>query len=526
MSTTQLRGTQILDGTITSSDIDDALEKDFTKVRTTVDDASADFLSSKLAAGSGITLTVVGASGSSQTLRIAATGGGGGGSSLTISGSSGATAYSDVPSTVVFDDGTGFQVEDLGGGTAKITIASHFKNIFVSGSDTLIATGSDSFEVMGDGGVQVFSYVDQEGYDLGLTLAPKVLLITAVAMSQSFASRIDNINNTIVPSSYVISGTTYGQTTWVGSSNAYARADHRHGTPPAELSNIFFGALFGDSSDGSATITGITTLTREMHYNNLTVTSTGELKPNGNRIFVAGTLTIEAGGSINDDGFSATNQTGRTGFVARNYLGGQGTNAGSGWSLNAANFANGNNAVNNSNCSLNATNTTPAGGKGGDTSVRTGGTGGTAPQNTTAPQKWAGRVLDGRGSFGAFNGGGGGGGGSINVATYTNGTWISGGGGSGGGIVWIAAKTVANNGRISAQGGNGANGVLGGGTGECAGGGGGGGGNVAIITQSTSIGGTVSVAGGTGGTGARTTGFLGQNGANGNSGSYTLMVVK
>jgi hypothetical protein len=234
MSTTQLRGTQILDGTITSSDIDDALEKNFTKVRTTVDDASADFLSSKLAAGSGITLTVVGASGSNQTLRIASTGGGGGGgSSLTISGSSGATAYSDVPSTVVFDDGTGFQVEDLGGGTAKITIASHFKNIFVSGSDTLIATGSDSVEVMGVGGVQVFSYVDQEGYDLGLTLAPKVLLITVGAMSQSFDSRINNITNTIVPSSYVISGTSFDQTTWLGSSNAYARADHRHGTPPS-----------------------------------------------------------------------------------------------------------------------------------------------------------------------------------------------------------------------------------------------------------------------------------------------------
>ena len=233
MSTTQLRGTQILDGTITSSDIDDALEKDFTKVRTTVDDASADFLSSKLAAGSGITLTVVGASGYSQTLRIAATGGGGGGSSLTISGSSGATAYSDVPSTVVFDDGTGFQVEDLGGGTAKITIASHFKNIFVSGSDTLIATGSDSVEIMGGGGVQVYTMIDEEAYAEGIHLAAKSVIITTTLMSQSFASRIDNIVNTITPAHYIISGTTYGQTTWVGSSSQYARADHMHGTPPA-----------------------------------------------------------------------------------------------------------------------------------------------------------------------------------------------------------------------------------------------------------------------------------------------------
>ncbi len=526
MSTTQLRGTQILDGTITSSDIDDALEKDFTKVRTTTDDASADFLSSKLAAGSGITLTVVGASGSSQTLRIAATGGGaGGGASLTISGSSGATAYSNVPSTVVFDDGTGFQVEDLGGGTAKITIASHFKNIFVSGNDTLIATGSDSVEIMGGGGVQVYTMIDEEAYAEGIQLASKSIIITTTLMSQSFASRIDNIVSSMSPAHYVISGTTYGQTTWVGSSSQYARADHMHGTPPAELSNVFFGALFGDVSDGNATITGFTTLTREMYYNNLTVTSTGELKPNGNRIFVAGTLTIESGGSINDDGFSATNQTGRTGFVARNYLGGQGTNAGSGWSVNSATVANGNAAVNNSNCSLNSINFAPTGGKGGDSTTRTGGAGGSAPQNAI-PQKWASRVMDGRGSFGAFNGGAGGGGGAVTVTSYTSGNFISGGGGSGAGIVWIAAKNIVNNGRISAQGGNGANASLGVGTGGCGGGGGGGGGNVAIITQSTSIGGTVSVTGGIGGTGAATAGQTGLNGANGAQGAYVLMVIK
>ena len=404
---TQLRGSQILDGSITADDVDDALEKELTKVRVTTDDSSADFLSSKVVSGTGISVTVVGASGSNQTLRIEATGGGGGG----------------------------------GSGT---------------------------------------------------------------------------------PASTVTSGTSFGQPTAVGSSTDYARADHQHGTPTAELSNVFFDALFGDQSDGDVTISGFTTLSREMHYNNLTVTSTGRLKPNGNRIFVRGTLTIDVGGSIDDDGFDATNQVGRTGFVARNYLGGQGTNGGSGWSLNAANFANGNAAVNNTNCSLNATNTAPSGGNGGNSSSRTGGLGGTAPQNAT-PQKWSGRALDGRGSFGAFNGGSGGGGGAIHVGAYTSGTFISGGGGSGGGIVWIAASTIVNNGNISARGGNGANGSLGGGTGNCAGGGGGGGGDVAIITRSTSIEGTVNITGGTGGTAV---GVGATNGGNGNAGSYVMMVVK
>ena len=43
---TQLRGSQILDGSITADDVDDALEKELTKVRVTTDDSSADFLSS------------------------------------------------------------------------------------------------------------------------------------------------------------------------------------------------------------------------------------------------------------------------------------------------------------------------------------------------------------------------------------------------------------------------------------------------------------------------------------------------
>jgi hypothetical protein len=308
----------------------------------------------------------------------------------------------------------------------------------------------------------------------------------------------------------------------VGTSSDVARSDHTHGTPAAQISGSFLDSLFGDASDGDVTISAFTTLSREMHYNNLTVTATGQLKPNGNRIFVRGTLTIAAGGSIDDNGFSATNQVGRTGFVARNYLGGQGTNGGSGWSIVAVNQATGLNAIDNTNCSLNATNTAPVGGNGGNSLTRNGGQRGLAPQNAI-PQKWSGRILDGRGSFGAFNGSGGGGGGGITVSVYTSGTFISGGGGSGAGIVWIAAATVANSGNISANGGNGANASLGVGTGSCGGGGGGGGGLVAIITRSTTIGGTVSATAGTGGTGA---GVGGTNGANGVDGHYVLMVVK
>jgi hypothetical protein len=320
----------------------------------------------------------------------------------------------------------------------------------------------------------------------------------------------------------------YGQASAVGTSTDYARADHTHGTPASSgTSAAFFTGLFGDASDGDVTITGFTTLSREMHYNNLTITAAGRLKPAGFRIFVAGTLTIAAGGSIDDNGNSTTNQVGATGFAARGYVGGAGTNGGAGWSAVATQVANGNAGIDNANTSLNASGVAPAGGVGGNgtgVALRTGGLGGAATQPSVS-QKWSGRFFDGRGSFGAFNGGAGGGGGASSVSTYTSGTFISGGGGSGAGAVWIAANTIANSGNISANGGNGANASVGVGVAGMGGGGGGGGGLVAIITKSTSVGGTVSVTGGSGGTGAATGGGSATNGASGTSGTYALLVV-
>lgn len=77
MTNTQIKSNQILDGTIKSDDVDDSLEKEFTKVRATTDDSTSGFLSSKISAGDNITVSVTGASGSNQTLTISATGGAG-----------------------------------------------------------------------------------------------------------------------------------------------------------------------------------------------------------------------------------------------------------------------------------------------------------------------------------------------------------------------------------------------------------------------------------------------------------------
>jgi len=260
------------------------------------------------------------------------------------------------------------------------------------------------------------------------------------------------------------------------------------------LSTDFGLAYFGDGTDGNVTITNLTTATREQHYNNLTITSTGTLKVAGYRIFVRGTLTIEAGGSINDDGVTATGPTGAAGVLPKNYLGGGFGGGGSGATNGIGNIGSGSGG----NSSLNDLGGVPAGGAGGAGGANAGGNGGSASQPTPW-QKWqsqafwgAAKIMTTNGTE-RFNGGAGGGGGGSNNASANGG-----GGGTGGGVVWVAAKTVSNAGRISANGGQGGPGT--GTAGAGGGGGGGGGGAVALVTQSTAYG-LLQANGGTGGIG-------------------------
>jgi hypothetical protein len=104
--------------------------------------------------------------------------------------------------------------------------------------------------------------------------------------------------------------------------------------------------LFGDGFDGDATISTTTTLTQDKFYDDLTVTSAGTLNSGGYRIYVKGTLTIDSGGVIANDGSSATSRTGASGAPAGTdnsnslFSGGAGANGG--------NFSNGSNATSSS----------------------------------------------------------------------------------------------------------------------------------------------------------------------------------
>lgn len=272
-------------------------------------------------------------------------------------------------------------------------------------------------------------------------------------------------------------------------------------------------AIFGDGSDGDAVISTSPSLSRTTHYRNLTITGTGTLKTAGYIFTVSGTLTIQSGGSINDDGNNASGITGGAALTARGVLqsdsgaGGNGSSSLGGGAGGGAPTANCHNNTSTYTGGAGGGDGTSGGGAGGAPTVRTG-TGGSFRM---LPAAYIGRTVNAGGSFAA---GGGGGGGGAGGCTPGAGTASSGAGGGGGGSVVFTARYFDNSGTISAMGGNGSNASASGG-GKAGGGGGGAGGFVSGVVGKIISTGTISAAGGTPGAGAGTGGLSGSGGTAG-----------
>ena len=272
-------------------------------------------------------------------------------------------------------------------------------------------------------------------------------------------------------------------------------------TPAAYLS------FFGTGDQGNVTLTtGTTTLAQESHYNNLTVVSGAILKVNGHRLYVKDTLTINAGGQIDDNGNNASGSTGGASVGIKNYLGASQV-AGRNGIVNSAGTAG---AGSGGNTPPNNSGLAPIGGAGGAGGANAGGVAGGAGGalfNQRLIANWIiGRVPRDNSQWASGGGGASGGSDSVNAT--------SGAGGGAGGGIWIAARRIINSGSILAVGGNASNAT---GTSGNAGGGGGGGGGWIVIATTTPPGsiGTISTAGGTGGAGfgTGTSGSAGVSGA-------------
>jgi len=334
-----------------------------------------------------------------------------------------------------------------------------------------------------------------------------------------------------------------------GGTANFLRADATWADPTTYANGIFDGQFFGDGSDGNVTISsGTTTLTRDMYYNDLTISGTGQLNTAGFRVFVAGTLDITAAPAY---AIYAGNQlaASRSGSNAVSNLGGSsGTNQIS----NGTTVGNGGGSATNG-----ASGTTGAGAQPSSASTAlqsvggvsgaggAGGAGGsaggasraaTAQTNPADIRRLSTELASFYGtSFTRINGGSCGPGGSSGGGDGTGSGGGGGGGGAGGGVLFVAAATISRGGStaasaISAAGGNGGNGASGtGGTNRGGGGGGAGGGGgflyliYRILTGSTATN-CLDATGGNGGAGGNGVGTGGGGNGGGSGGGGRIDV--
>jgi hypothetical protein len=286
-----------------------------------------------------------------------------------------------------------------------------------------------------------------------------------------------------------------GPTSFVGAATATTQTVGDSSTKLATtefVSSMAGGAFiqwFGDGSDGDLTISsGTTTLTRDMFYNNLTISGTGKLVPNGYRVFIAGTLDLTAAGA------SAISHTGGAGGTGGNGTstgpgagGAAGSNATPGYILSSTNGSAGGSGGSSAGVAItNSTYMYPygayagaIGGTGGNAVTGgAGGSGGTiaAPTNTFGWHRtwvdWtplvAGKLFVTAGGSGgggggnyitsSFGGGGGGGGASAHgVAIYARN--ISRGSGTAAGVITLTGGAGGAGGAGYSQSGNGAGGA-------------------------------------------------------------------
>lgn len=306
---------------------------------------------------------------------------------------------------------------------------------------------------------------------------------------------------------------------------------------PGQLPLITSGIkLFGSGIDGDVTVTTTITLSSDMYYNNLTVTSPGIINTGGYRIFVKGTLSGD--GIIQNNGNAASLAT--AGATSGNgwY---SGTVAGTNGGAAKAGPGAGNNGASAGN-SLLCWNPIVGiqGSSGGGVSggaPGTGGTLGTATAPVVKPGYWLWYTINGWDTTkagvinpllitGVATGGGSGG------AQGGGSSGAGGGGGASGGVVGVFCKILSGSITFKALGGNGGAGGDGTGGADQGGGGGGAGGNGGIVLviygYKSAYTGTYLVTGGTGGAkglklGAGSDGTIGSNGSTGIS--YELQIA-
>ena len=232
-------------------------------------------------------------------------------------------------------------------------------------------------------------------------------------------------------------------------------------------------AVYGNGSDGNGYVNSTVTLTSDMYYNNLEITSSGVVLTNGFRVFVKGTLTLNghigmgsvSSGTVGESASDIPDGTvaGNTTSTITYRIGGQGgggSNPGI-TTLPAFLYKN----IDNLTGGIFADPTNGFIKIGGGSRGSTGSTGTVTPARTTWPNKTGKAGSAGGYAPSAHTVNAPGGRGNPAADGNTNSSSAPGGaggaGGAGGGVVAIFAKTIVGSGKVISIGRSGASGSVG-----------------------------------------------------------------
>ena len=279
-------------------------------------------------------------------------------------------------------------------------------------------------------------------------------------------------------------------------------------------------SFYGSGSDGNVTISGNTTLTRNMYYNTLTINAGITLSTADFMIFAKTSITNNGTISGRINGANGGNATGVTQGTGATYS--ASTSPVIGFGQSGANGAGGGSGVGSQGSAITGQNifggSGAAGGAGGSGGAGAGGIASIVQTANFYPLQTIVTLFTGSINLGQAGAGGSSGAGN----GVGNNGGAGGGGGTSGGAVYLASPTITNNNIVTVQGFNGGNGGNATGAGNCGGGGGGGagGGGFIYMLYNTITLGTCTISGGTGGTGGAKlgTGLIGSNGSNGSVG--------
>jgi len=312
---------------------------------------------------------------------------------------------------------------------------------------------------------------------------------------------------------------------------------------------------FGDGSDGAGVADGTTalagatlaasvyTLTRDVYYTDLTVSTGVTIKPSGYRIFGIGTLTLNGTAIISRNGNAGSDGVNDNGLpnagglggvaLANGYLKGSIAGGNGGASVGSPNPAGAGVAGGNTTNSLGTNGVYGGSGRTGTNAAGAAGAGGTATaSNVKLIANWHLATLLDIGSTGSTvkfdNSAASGGGGAGANSSFGNGG-SGGGGGSAGGIIAIYFRSIiiGASASITTNGGNGGKGgntALSG----CGGGGAGGGGNggqIILVYNLITNSGTLSASGGVVGVQSTGGGAPSGSGENGTAGTVRQFLI-